>query len=84
MTLGSWLSHEATDHVARDHVGFVEFCRIPIGSRNITMGNEASVEVLGIDTYKLDVQGGRTLLLHDEFTFFICITETWFPICFLE
>ena len=29
------------------------------------MGNRASVEVLGIGTYKLDLRGGRTLLLHD-------------------
>ena len=55
----------ATDHVARDRVGFVEFRRIPIGSRNITVGNGASVEVLGIGTYKLDLQGGHTPLLHD-------------------
>jgi hypothetical protein len=55
----------ATDHVVRDRVGFVEFHRIPIGSKNITVGNGASVEVLGIGTYKLDLQGGHTLLLHD-------------------
>ena len=29
------------------------------------MGNRASVEVLGIGTYKLDLRGGRPLLLHD-------------------
>ena len=29
------------------------------------MGNGASVEVLGIGTYKLDLRDGRTLLLHD-------------------
>ena len=29
------------------------------------MRNEASVEVLGIGTYKLDLRGGRTLLLRD-------------------
>ena len=29
------------------------------------MGNGASVEVFGIGTYKLDLRGGRTLLLHD-------------------
>ena len=55
----------ATDHVALDRVGFVEFRRIPIGSRDIAVGNRASVEVLGIGTYKLDLQDGRTLLLHD-------------------
>jgi hypothetical protein len=55
----------ATEHVARDQVGFVEYRRIPIGSRDIKVGNGASVEVLGIGTYKLDLRGGRTLLLYD-------------------
>jgi hypothetical protein len=54
-----------TDHVAQDRVRFVEFRRILIGSRNITVRNGASVEVLGIGTYKLDLRGGHTLLLHD-------------------
>ena len=54
-----------TEHVARDKVGFVEYRRIPVGSRVIKVGNEASVEVLGIGTYKLELCGGRTLLLHD-------------------
>uniref|UniRef100_A0A2N9GE70 CCHC-type domain-containing protein n=1 Tax=Fagus sylvatica TaxID=28930 RepID=A0A2N9GE70_FAGSY len=54
----------AIDHVARDRVGFVGFRRIPIGSINITVGNRASVEVLGIGTYKLDLRGGCTLLGH--------------------
>ena len=55
----------ATKHVARDRVGFVEYCRIPVWCRDIKVGNEASVEVLGIGTYKLELQGVRTLLLHD-------------------
>ena len=29
------------------------------------MGNDSSVDVLGIGTYKLELRGGRTLLLHD-------------------
>ena len=29
------------------------------------MGNGVSVEVLGIGTYKLELRGGHTLLLHD-------------------
>ena len=56
---------EAIEHVARDRVGFMEYHRIPVGSRDIKVGNEASVEVLGIGTYKLELRGGRTLLLHD-------------------
>ena len=55
----------ATEHVARDRVGFVEYRRIPVGCRDIKVGNGASVEVLGIGTYKLELQGGHTLLLHD-------------------
>ena len=55
----------ATEHVARDRVGFVENRRIPVGSKDIKVGNGASVEVLGIGTYKLELRGGRTLLLHD-------------------
>ena len=55
----------ATKHVVRDRVGFVEYRRIPVGSRDIKVGNKASVEVLGIGTYKLELQGGRTLLLQD-------------------
>ena len=35
----------ATEYVARDRVGFVEYCQIPIGSRDIKVGNGASVEV---------------------------------------
>ena len=55
----------ASVHVARDRVGFVENCQIPVESRDIKVRNGASVEVLGIGTYKLELQGGRTLLLHD-------------------
>ena len=55
----------ATEHVARDRVGFVEYHQIPVGNRDIKVGNGASVEVLGIGTYKLELRGGRTLLLHD-------------------
>ena len=54
-----------TEHVARDKVGFVEYRRIPVESRDIKVGNRASVEVLGIGTYMLELRGGHTLLLHD-------------------
>jgi hypothetical protein len=33
----------------------VEYHRVPVGSRDIKVGNGASVEVLGIGTYKLDL-----------------------------
>ena len=55
----------AIEHVARDKVGFVEYHRIPVGCRDIKVGNGASVEVLGIGTYNLELRGGHTLLLHD-------------------
>ena len=55
----------ATEHVARDKVGFMEYRWIPISSRDIKVGNRTSVEVLGIGTYKLELRGGHTLLLHD-------------------
>ncbi|OMO81328.1 hypothetical protein COLO4_23648 [Corchorus olitorius] len=55
----------ATDHLARTRVGFVEFRRIPAGSRSMKMGNDSIVNVLGIGIYKLEMRGGRTLLLHD-------------------
>ncbi|OMO59691.1 hypothetical protein COLO4_34116 [Corchorus olitorius] len=54
-----------TDHLARMSVGFVEFRRIPTGSRSMKMGNDSSENVLGIGTYKLEIRGGRTLFLHD-------------------
>ena len=46
-------------------MGFMEYRQILVGSRNMKLGNETSVEVLGIGTYKLELQGGHTLLLHD-------------------
>uniref|UniRef100_A0A2N9F566 GAG-pre-integrase domain-containing protein n=1 Tax=Fagus sylvatica TaxID=28930 RepID=A0A2N9F566_FAGSY len=55
----------ATDHVVRYRVGFVEYRRVPAGSRWMRMRNESKVEVLGIGTYKLQLRHGRTLLLHD-------------------
>ena len=46
-------------------MGFVEYRQILVGTRDIKVGNGVSVEVLGIGTYKLELRGGRTLLLHD-------------------
>ena len=55
----------AIDHVARDRTTYVEFRRIPKGSRSIYMGNNASTYMLGIGTCKLELRGGRTLYLRD-------------------
>uniref|UniRef100_A0A2N9FJ35 Integrase catalytic domain-containing protein n=1 Tax=Fagus sylvatica TaxID=28930 RepID=A0A2N9FJ35_FAGSY len=55
----------ATDHIARDRVGFVEYRRVPTGSRWMRMGNESRVEVLGIGTYTLQLRRGHALLFHD-------------------
>ena len=43
----------ATNHIARDRKAFVDFRRIPKGSRTIYMGNNTSADVLGIDICKL-------------------------------
>uniref|UniRef100_A0A2N9IEQ3 Reverse transcriptase Ty1/copia-type domain-containing protein n=1 Tax=Fagus sylvatica TaxID=28930 RepID=A0A2N9IEQ3_FAGSY len=57
--------HRATYHLVRDRVGFVEYRRVPAGSRWMRIRNESRVEVLGIGTYKLQLRHGHTLLLHD-------------------
>ena len=54
-----------TDHIARDRNAYVDFHRIPKGSKSIYMGNNTSTDVLGIGTYRLIMQKGRTLYLHD-------------------
>ena len=54
----------ATDHIARDRNTFVDFHRIPKGSRTIYIGNNTSANVLGIGTFKLVMRKGRTLYLH--------------------
>ena len=62
----SWIIDSgATDHVARDRGAFVEYRRIPAGTRWIYVGNNSRVEVKGIGTCKLELRGGRTLFLHD-------------------
>ena len=43
----------------------MEYHQIPVGNRDIKVGNEVSVGILGIGTYKLELQGGRILLLLD-------------------
>ena len=50
-----------TDHIARDRNAFVDFRRIPKGSKTIYMGNNTSTGVLGIGTYKLVMRKGRTV-----------------------
>ena len=55
----------ATDHVARDRAAYVEYRRIPTGSKWIYVGNNARVEVKGIGTCELRLRGGRTLYLQD-------------------
>ena len=55
----------ATDHVARDQTAFVDFRRLSSGSKYIYVGTNDRVEVKGIGTCKLDLQGGHVLYLHD-------------------
>ncbi|KAK2974054.1 hypothetical protein RJ640_006246 [Escallonia rubra] len=55
----------ATKHVARDREGFVDYHRIPVGSKHIFMGNNSSKEVLGFGSYQLKLRTGHTLILED-------------------
>ena len=55
----------ATYHIAKDRGAFVEYRRIPEGSKWIYVGNNTRVAVKGIGTCKLVLEGGHTLLLHD-------------------
>ena len=48
-------------HIARDQNAFVDFCRIPKESRTIYMGNNTSVDVLGMQIG--DVEGLHSLSL---------------------
>jgi hypothetical protein len=58
-----WIVDLATiEHVARDRVRFVEYRHIHVGSQDMKAGNGASIEVLGIGTYKLDLRGKHVLL----------------------
>ena len=57
----------ATDHIAQDRNAYVDFRRIPKGSRSIYKGNNISLDVLEIGTYKLLMRKGRTLYLHEVF-----------------
>ena len=54
-----------TDQISRDRNAFMDFRRIPKGSRIIYMGNNTSADVLGIGTCKLVMRQGRTLYFHD-------------------
>ena len=55
----------ATDHIARDREAFEDFRRISSGTKWIFVGNNSKVEVKGIGTCKIDLHGGRTLILQD-------------------
>ena len=56
---------EASEHVTRDHVSFIEYHRLLIEDRILFMGNRVSMDVLGITTYKLVMCSGYTLMLCD-------------------
>ena len=55
----------ATNHITKDLEAYVEFCRVPSGTRWIYVGNNSKAEVRGIGTCKLKFRGGCNLLLHD-------------------
>ena len=86
-TIGSM----ATDHIAKDCNAFVDFRRIPKGSRSIYMRKSISTNMLGIGTCKLVMRRGRTLYLHDmlyalevrrNLVFIIVLTKLGFKIVF--
>ena len=55
----------ATDHVARDQTAFIDFRRLSSGSKYIYVGTNDQAKVKGIGTFKLDLQGGHVLYLHN-------------------
>ena len=73
-TVPYWIVDSAAiDHIARDRNAYVDFHRIPKASRCIYMGNNTSVDVLGIGTCKLLMRKVRTFYLHDVlFAFEVC------------
>ncbi|PWA47627.1 hypothetical protein CTI12_AA497560 [Artemisia annua] len=54
-----------TYHITRDRAAFVDYRRIPRGSKYIYIRNDTKAEAFGIATCKLKMRGGRTLYLHD-------------------
>ena len=61
-----WIADSgSTDHVSRDRKVFVEFHRVSSKSRWIYVGNNTKLELKGIDTLKLNLCGGCSLMLHD-------------------
>ena len=59
------LDSGSTDHMSRDQEAFVEFHRVSSKSRWIYVGNNVKLKVKGIDTYKVDLHSGHSLMLHD-------------------
>ena len=56
-SLFEWIvGTRATDYVARNRIGFVEYRRVSVGNQKMITGNGTSVEVLGIGTYKLQLR----------------------------
>ncbi|GAB2287461.1 hypothetical protein Dimus_039826 [Dionaea muscipula] len=62
----SWIvDSRATQHMTKDRSVYVEYRWIPARNRKIFMGNNTSLDALGIGTCKLDLRGGLTLYLYD-------------------
>jgi len=55
----------ASKHVVRDRVGFVNFHPCPMGLQTVTLGNGTTEDILGVETYRLKLHGGNSLLLHN-------------------
>src|SRR5262249_7329095 len=59
------LDSGATDHVSKDRGSFVEYRRLPKQSKWLYVGNNDRIEVKGLGTCRVDLRGGKTLILHD-------------------
>ena len=65
-TVPFWTVDSATtNHIAQDRNAYVDFRQIQKGSKSIYMGNNTSVDMLGIGTCKLLMQKGHAIYLHD-------------------
>ncbi|KAH0707780.1 hypothetical protein KY290_011743 [Solanum tuberosum] len=53
------------DHMSQDQEAFVELCRVSSKSRWIYVENNVKLEVKGKGSCKVDLCGGRSLMLHD-------------------
>lgn len=62
----SWIVDSgAIEHIIRDREAYVNFCRISHRTCWIYVCKNSRDEIQGVGTCKLDLHGGRILILHD-------------------